>query len=242
TDCLNFGNPEVAEISWQFREAVRGMSEACRAFAVPVVSGNVSFYNETEGRSIHPTPTVAMVGVIPTLANLPEAYFLSADDRIVLLGKDRAEFGGSAYLRLLYGVEQGLPPAVDLDAERDLAELLRRLVYSGLVHTAHDLAEGGLAVALAEACFGRRLGATVEVPLTGVELFSETQARAIVAANPASLDRVLRAAEEVGVPALEIGEVGGGDLVVRAGGETLKAAVADLHAIWSTALPKALGL
>ncbi len=168
TDCLNFGNPEVPEITWQFREVIRGMSDACRALGAPVISGNVSFYNETEGRSIHPTPTVGMVGVIPDLRHLPAAHFQSADDRIVLLGGTESapgEFGGSAYLRLLYDVEQGLPPAVDLPAEARLAALLRRLVAEGLIHTAHDLSEGGLGIALAEACFGRLLGATVELPL-----------------------------------------------------------------------------
>jgi phosphoribosylformylglycinamidine synthase subunit PurL len=245
TDCLNFGNPENPEVAWQFREAVRGMSEACRALGVPVVSGNVSFYNETEGRSIYPTPTVAMVGVVADLTHLPEAGWVRERDRIVLLGRNGGgggEFGGSVYLRLLHGIEQGLPPEVDLDAERRLAALLRRLIASGLVRTAHDLSEGGLAVALAEACFGRGLGARVEVAEEGAALFSETQARAVVAAAPAAVERLLRAAEEAGVPAAEIGEVGGPELVVRAGGETLKEPVEDLHRIWSTALPRALGL
>jgi phosphoribosylformylglycinamidine synthase subunit PurL len=246
TDCLNFGNPERPEIMWQFREAILGMSEACRALGVPVISGNVSFYNETEGRSIHPTPTVGMVGIVAVLANLPEAGFVAAGDRIVLLGKDRGEHGGSAYLRLLHAVEQGLPPEVDLAAERRLAELLRRLVAAGRLHTAHDLSEGGLAVALAEACFPRRLGATIEVPGDfcggGAGLFSETQGRAIVAVRPAALDAVLEAAREAGVPAAEVGGVGGDALQIRAGGDEIQAPVAELHEIWSTALPRALGL
>ena len=243
TDCLNFGNPERPEISWQFREAVRGISDACRALGVPVISGNVSFYNETEGESIYPTPEIAVVGVIPNLAALPDPWFRTAGDRIVLLGEDRSEFGCAAYLRLLHGIEQGRPPEVDLDAELRLARLLRSLGLRGLVHTAHDLSEGGLLIALTEACFGPEcLGARVEVPLAGADLFSETQARAIVACPPASLDRVLKAAEEAGVPAREIGEVGGSDLEMRTGGEILKAPVAGLHEIWSTALPKALGL
>ncbi|HYG64503.1 MAG TPA: phosphoribosylformylglycinamidine synthase subunit PurL [Thermoanaerobaculia bacterium] len=242
TDCLNFGNPERPEITWQFREAIRGMSEACRALAVPVISGNVSFYNETEGKSIYPTPTIGMVGVIANLASVPDPCFKRAGDRVVLLGQDRGEHGGSAYLRLLHGIEQGLPPEVDLAAELALAKLLRSLVARGLVRTAHDLSEGGLAIALAEACFGHGLGATLEVPLEGAGLFSETQARAMVACPPASLDRLLAAAEEAGVPAQEIGEVGGDELVVRAGGGLLRASVPHLHEVWSTALPKALGL
>jgi phosphoribosylformylglycinamidine synthase len=220
------------------------MSEACRALGVPVISGNVSFYNETEGRSIYPTPAVAMVGVIPDLAALPEPWFQREGDRIVLLGEDRSELGGAAYLRLLYGIEQGRPPAVDLEAELRLAELLRSGIARRWIRTAHDLSEGGLLIALAEACFGRRrlLGARVEVPLAGAALFSESQARAIVACPPTVTEALLREAEAAGVPARDIGEVGGTDLEVRTGGETLKASVAALHEIWSTELPVALGL
>ena len=249
TDCLNFGNPEVPEITWQFREAIRGMSEACRALGVPVVSGNVSFYNETEGTSIYPTPAVAMVGLIEQLdlAKLPEACFRQAGDRVLLLGHDpnksRREFGGAAYLRLLHRIEQGLPPAVDLDAEGRLAALLRRLAAAGHLRTAHDLSEGGLGIALAEACFGHGLGARVRVDLAAAaDLFSETQARALIAVPPGSAEVVLRAAEEAGVPAAELGEVGGAELVIETGGERLAVDVAGLHGIWSTALPRALGL
>jgi phosphoribosylformylglycinamidine synthase len=242
TDCLNFGNPERPEVSWQFREAIRGMSDACRAFGVPVISGNVSFYNETETHSIHPTPTVGMVGVVPDPTRLPVSSFTARGDRIVLLGRDRSEFGGAAWLRLLHGIEQGRPPEVDLDAEVRLAKLLRGLSRQGLIHTAHDLSEGGFLIALAEACFGRKMGATVAVPMVGADLYSETQARAIVACAPSALDRVLEEAEALSVPAADIGEVGGEDLVVRTGGEELRASVAGLHEIWSTALPRALGL
>jgi phosphoribosylformylglycinamidine synthase II len=240
TDCLNFGNPENPEVMWQFREAVRGMSAACRALQVPVISGNVSFYNDTEGTSIYPTPTVAMVGVIPHLASLPSPGFARPGDRILLLGVDHLEFGGAAYLRLLYDIEQGKPPAVDLGAELRLARLLRRLCQDGHLATAHDLAEGGLAVALAEACFTQRLGATVELPLSPLALFSESQARAVVACRPAAVERVLALAEAAGVAAIEAGEVGGEDLVVRVSGELLRAPVAALHELWSQALPRAL--
>jgi phosphoribosylformylglycinamidine synthase len=242
TDCLNFGNPENPEVSWQLREAIRGMSEACRALGVPVVSGNVSLYNETEGRSIHPTPTVAAVGVVPDIASLPHPGFLAAGDRVLLLGDDHGEHGGSAYLRLLHGVEQGAPPKVDLDAEARLAELLRVLAFRGEARTAHDLAEGGLAVALAESCFARGLGVAVEVPGYGAaDLFSESQARALVACPPAQAERVLARAERAGVPARDVGEVGGGELMIGYHGGRLRLAVADLHRAWSEALPRALG-
>ncbi len=227
---------------WQFRECVLGMAEACRALGVPVVSGNVSLYNETDGRSILPTPTVAMVGVIPKLGNIPAAHFRRAGEPIVLLGADRSEFGGSAYLRLLHGVEAGRPPAVDLDAEARLARLLRAAVDQGILHTAHDLAEGGLAVALAEATFGAGVGARVKVALAPRDLFSESQARALVGCAPHQLERLLALAEKLGVPAREVGESGGDRLVIEADGGGIDIEVERLHRTWATALPVALGL
>jgi len=242
TDCLNFGNPENPEIMWQFQECILGMAEACTALGAPVVSGNVSLYNETEGRSILPTPTVAMVGVIPDLGDTPAAHFVRTGDRILLFGEDRMEFGGSAYLRWLHGIEKGRPPAVDLDAEARLARLLRALIGQALIHTAHDLAEGGLAVALAEATFGAGLGARLDVALAPTALFSETQARAVVACAPQYLDRVLEAAAAQGVPAREVGETGGERLEIGFDGGRLVADVAELRSAWSTALPRALDL
>ena len=242
TDCLNFGNPENPEIMWQFREAVGGMAEACRALQVPVISGNVSFYNETAGTSIHPTPTVAMVGLIPDLANLAESYFINAGDRIVLLGEDRGDFGGSAYLRLLHDIEQGRPPGVDLTAEENLADFLRVAIFEGWATTAHDVSEGGLAVALAEATFNRLLGASLRLEMAPERLFSETQARAIVAVPPKNVDALLQEAEAMGVPAADVGEVGGDRLTIDLGGTTLDASVEELYETWRTALPKALDL
>ena len=243
TDCLNFGNPERPEIMWQFAQAIEGLSAACLSLDVPVVSGNVSLYNETQDRSVHPAPTVAVVGSIPDLGpHLPRSSFVESGDRIVLLGEDRSEHGGAAWLRLLHGIEQGRPPAVDLDAEARLAELLRGLAFSGLVRSAHDLSDGGLAVALAEATFGRGLGARVEVPSTAVDLFSESQGRALVAASGGEVERVLRRAERAGVPAREIGEVAGTDLVIAFDGGRIELPVAELHGLWSTALGRALAL
>src|SRR6185503_7524895 len=242
TDCLNFGNPENPEISWQFREAIRGIAKACRALEVPVISGNVSLYNETAGQSIHPTPAIAMVGVIPDIRQLPAAWFTTAGDRVILLGEDRREHGGSAYLRLLHGIEQGRPPAVDLEAENKLAELLRLLVFEQWLHTAHDVSEGGLAVTLAEATFGRGLGAELEVPLDPAQLFSETQARAVIAVPQKHVKAVMQTAEDFGVPARDVGKVGGGKLQVKLAGGKLVADVEELRQVWSTALPRALGL
>ena len=240
TDCLNFGSPENPAIAWQFRECVRGMAEASRALGVPVVSGNVSFYNETEGRAVHPTPSVAMVGVADAIGAHPVSWFREPQDRVLLLGDDRRELGGSAYLRLLFSIEQGRPPAVDLEAEARLGELLRRAAGAGLVHTAHDVAEGGLLVTLAEATFGRGLGARLTLDGDPLSLFSESQARAVVAVAPHHLDPVLALAAEIGVPAREIGVVGGDSLEVVIGGETIGLEVERLRTVWRTALPRAL--
>ena len=240
TDCLNFGNPENPEVMWQFRECVRGMAEACRTFKVPVVSGNVSLYNETEGESIYPTPTVAMVGLVPSVEEIPTAHFRVDGHRILLLGEDGAEFGGAAYLRLLYEIEQGHPPRIDLAAEERLARLLRFLIFEGWISTAHDLAEGGLAVALAEACFPFGLGAEIDIDLEPTHLFSETQARALIAAPPGRVEAVLAEAERAGVPARDVGAVGGERLKIRADGAKIDLEVVSLRRIWETALPRAL--
>jgi phosphoribosylformylglycinamidine synthase II len=242
TDCLNFGNPENPEVAWQLRECIHGMTAACKALQVPVISGNVSLYNETNGISIPPTPTVAMVGLIPDLTNLPSSHFVAPGDRVVLLGRDHGELGGSVYLRLLYGIENGRPPLINLGDEERLADLLRFLAFEGVVKTAHDLSEGGLAVALAEACFGRLLGARLKVGLNPTHLFSESQARAILAVAPHDVERVLEEAEGFGVPAVEVGEVGGDRLIVDCDGGRIDADVRDLHLRWSTALPRVLGM
>ena len=175
------------------------------------------------------------------LSRLP-AHFVEPGDRVLLLGEDHGEHGGSAWLRLLYEIEQGRPPEVDLEREKKLAELLRILAYRGIARTIHDLSDGGLAVALAESCFGRGLGVELEVPLTPPALFSETQARALVAVPRLQMEAALRVIERAGVPYVEAGQVGGERLKVKADGGTLDVDVAELHQAWATALPRALGL
>jgi phosphoribosylformylglycinamidine synthase len=246
TDCLNFGNPQRPEVAWQLRECIRGMADACRALQVPVVSGNVSLYNETNGRSILPTPTVAMVGLIEDLpqdaGSSRGGAFGARGERILLLGRDRDEHGGSAYLRLLFGIEHGAPPLVDLEAEARLGVLLRALFAERLLSAAHDVAEGGLAVALAEMTFARGLGARVLVEGPPSSLFSESQGRVVVAVSPSQVERVLRLAEVHGVPARDAGEVDGDELSIVCDGDVLAARVADLIAAWRCGLPRALGL
>lgn len=240
TDCLNFGNPERPEIAWQFREAVRGMSEACRELSVPVVSGNVSFYNETEGSGIYPTPTVAVVGLIKELKETVGAYLTHAGDRVLVLGEDLGEFGGSAYLRICHQVEQGIPPNVDLRAESRLAALLRAAIDEGLVRAAHDVSVGGLAVALAEAAFGAGVGVEVEIVSSARGLFSESQARAIVAVPAERVHQLMKNAEAFGVPAVDVGFAGGDRFVLKFDSGAIDTTVTALHELWSKALPKAL--
>ncbi len=250
TNCLNFGSPENPEIAWQLRECISGMADACRAFDVPVISGNVSLYNETEGEAVRPTPTVAMVGVIDELMELRVdgelnrplgCGFWRRGDRVLLLGSSGDEFGGSAYQRLLYGVEAGRPPAVDLGAEAALCALLRRARRSGWLSGCHDLAEGGLIVALAECAMAWGLGMRGSFDGGPLSLFSEGQGRAIVTASPARVDEVLGSAEALGVAASDIGEVGGDRLVLGFDGGAVDSPVDELRAVWTEALPRAVG-
>jgi phosphoribosylformylglycinamidine synthase len=219
TNNLNFGNPLKPPIYFQFREAVVGMAEACRLFETPITGGNVSFYNETDGRAIYPTPVIGMVGVVENVDDLTTRDFKAEGDTILLLGENTAEMGGSEFLYALHGEVAGEPPQVDLEAERRLQRAVLALVRERLLHSAHDCAEGGLACALVESALGdgeRPLGIEVElderedlppIPL----LFGEGQGRVVVSCSPEDVDEVLRIAEDHGVPCRTIGRVGGPD-------------------------------
>jgi phosphoribosylformylglycinamidine synthase len=245
TNCLNFGSPERPEVMWEFAEAVAGLGEAAAALGTPVISGNVSFYNETSGRAIYPTPTVAVVGLLDDVRRHAVSHWTAPGLAIVLLGETREELGGSAWLALRRGREAGAPPAVDLAHERRLHSLLADGVAAGLVRTAHDVSEGGLAVALAEACLTgpARLGAraTLRAGLRlDALLFGESTGRVLVAtADPETL---LARAAAAGVPAERIGETGGDRLVVGppAGRPWIDQSVARLADVWERGLPRRL--
>ncbi|MSP82362.1 MAG: phosphoribosylformylglycinamidine synthase subunit PurL [Alphaproteobacteria bacterium] len=214
TDCLNFGNPERPEIMGQFAGCVEGMSAAARALDFPVVSGNVSFYNETNGVSIPPTPTVGGLGLIDDLDHMATLGFKQIGDVIVLIGSSLGHLGSTLYLREVCGREEGAPPAVDLGAERRHGNFVRGLITAGRVTACHDLSDGGLLVALAEMALAGNLGATLDSPATDMPLhgwfFSEDQARYLVTTDdPASL---LRDAGSAGIPARRLGTVGGAAL------------------------------
>jgi phosphoribosylformylglycinamidine synthase II len=212
TNCLNFGNPEKPEIMWQFVEAIEGMAEAAKKLETPVISGNVSFYNESGDVSIFPTPTVVMVGLIDDVTKAVPMFFKKPGDRIILLGETFEELGASEYLSVIHKLEKGRPPVLDLGREKALQDLLIRLGADGLSLTAHDVSDGGIAVALCDCLFNEdlNLGATVklnaEIRLDAF-LFGETQSRAIVTAEPAKVSLLMNAAKELGVPARAIGEV-----------------------------------
>jgi phosphoribosylformylglycinamidine synthase II len=243
SDCLNFGNPEKPEVMWQFQQAIAGMRDACLALEVAVVSGNVSFYNETEGRAIPPTPTVAMVGILPDITRHVTQWFKRAGDVIVLLGGAQEEFGGSEYLALIHGRAAGSPPTLDLEKEKHLQALCLTAAHEQLFSSAHDVAEGGLAVALAESCITRPQGAIgAQIRLTGnlrpdALLFGESQSRVLVSASPLALPRLQELARAAALPLVVLGEVGGSDLDMVG---YFRLPVARLQREWRTALAKRL--
>jgi phosphoribosylformylglycinamidine synthase len=229
TDCLNFGNPEKGHVAWQLVEAVEGLAEACRALDVPIVSGNVSLYNETAGQPIPPTPAVGMVGLLDDVSRAVRLAF-PPGCRIVLLGPKPEQLSGGEYH------PDGPFPWLDLPAERRLGELLRALAARRLIGSAQDVADGGLAVALAECCFagcaGRGAGARVR-RLSEAELFSEDQGRAVVSCCDEDVSTVLLLADEHHVPAEAIGWTGGDRLIVEG---AIDATVDALRAIWEAGL------
>jgi phosphoribosylformylglycinamidine synthase len=242
TNCLNFGNPERPDVMWQFAEAVAGMGEACRVLETPITGGNVSFYNETDGESIHPTPVVGMLGVLDDTEKQVDIAFRNAGDMIVLLGKTKAELGGSEYAWTLHRHLGGTPPELDLEQEKALIDTLVSLAGEGLMSAAHDCSEGGLGVTLAEMAIAGRLGARIDPTAPGsapyIWLFSESASRVVVTCSEADLDRVLDAAALRGVPAEIIGIVGGDSVNV---GIHLDLAVSTLAERFEQALPESLG-
>jgi phosphoribosylformylglycinamidine synthase len=243
TDCLNFGNPEKPEIMWQFERSIEGIAEACRAFEAPIVGGNVSFYNETEGKAIHPTPMIAMVGLLEDVKSVTTQWFKNEGDLILLLGDPEGGLGGSEYLALLHGKEAGRPAPVNLDGERSLHDLVRAVRDSGLIASAHDCAEGGLAFTLLECCISGpegAVGAEISLDARGrldALLFGEAPSRIVVSAPPESRARVEQAAQTAGVPVRLLGRVGGDRLAITVGGSN----VVDLEIVparvaWRSAL------
>jgi len=244
TNCLNFGSPEDPAVMWQFAEAVRGLADGCAALGVPVTGGNVSFYNQTGTVAIHPTPVIGVLGVHDDVRRRVGLGFPAARDGageagIVLLGRTEPEFGGSAWAHVCHGHLGGRPPAPDLEAERRLAALLAAAAADGLLAAAHDLSDGGLAIALAESCLRGGTGCTVRLPGDPfTPLFSESPARAVVAVRPGAEPAFGRLAAAYGVPAVAIGIVGGDSLTVAG---SFSIPLAELGAVHARTLPALFG-
>ncbi|HGZ71152.1 MAG TPA: phosphoribosylformylglycinamidine synthase subunit PurL [Nitratifractor sp.] len=221
TDCLNFGNPENPEVMWQFAQACEGIKEACKELNTPVVSGNVSLYNETDGVSIFPTPSIAMVGVNESQESVLRSKFVDAGDVIVILGSTKGEFGASLVLKEILGEVKGEFAPLDYKAELSLWELIIKANEEGLLKSAKDINIGGLAIAVAKSSAISSLGAKVTSGLEGINIFDESQSRAIVTVERAKLDRVLELAKEIGIEAKEIGEVGGDSVAIDGVGISL---------------------
>ena len=252
TNCLNFGNPERPEIMWQFARCVEGIGEACRALSIPITGGNVSLYNETDGVAIQPTPVIGVVGVVDDAAHTLGRVFRHEGATVVLLGESRAELGGSEYLKLVHQRVAGEPPTLDLAAEHALQQFLVAVIADGLLESAHDCAEGGFAVTLAECCFESD-GIGVDVSLSSIDwnddvpdelrraatLFGETASCVVASVAEAQTADLLSRAREAGVPAQVIGRTGGGRFRLSVDGATaIDCPVAEIERVWADGLAR----
>ncbi|NOX37118.1 MAG: phosphoribosylformylglycinamidine synthase subunit PurL [Calditrichaeota bacterium] len=242
TNCLNFGNPYKPEMFYLFKEAVAGIGDACRILETPVTGGNVSFYNESPEGAVYPTPVIGMVGLIEDIDHITPAGFQNAGDRIYLIGETRPEIGGSEFLKEVYQKVTGDVPALDLAQEKAVQQAVLGAIREGLVASAHDLSDGGLAVALAECCIlnpNRPIGAEIEFPIDAPRpewwLFSESQSRFLLTASPRNHQQLERWFQERQIPIQYLGTVGGNHLVIS---PHLNIPVSELVEIYYHTLPR----
>jgi phosphoribosylformylglycinamidine synthase len=254
TDCLNFGSPERPAVFYQFREACRGIAEACRALDTPVTGGNVSFYNESPTGAVDPTPVIGMVGLLSRVDRAVQSHAQAAGDAIFVLGETRAELGGSQLWEAIYQFVGGAPPRVDLTAERRLVDYLVTAAEGRLLRSAHDCSQGGLGVALAEVAMrgpydDAGLGLEIDLTtyglgLTAVDvLFSESHGRAVVTCAPERATAVAALAQELGVPAYRVGSVSEphGVVRLRLRDALVEQPVDRLRQVYFQALPRRMG-
>lgn len=241
TNCLNFGNPYKPEIYWQFTKAIEGMGEACRFFDTPVTGGNVSFYNESPGVAVYPTPVIGMVGLIEDLDNITTSYFKNEGDVIFMLGDDKEEIGGSEYLKIIHDKVTGDCPNLDLETEKRLQDFILETIENKLILSAHDISEGGILTSLAECCIINKtepIGAEVTIPVKTREdftFFSETQSRVIISVKPENADTFAKAAADANVPATKLGTVGGNNLKVN---QKFNITIEELKSIYYNTIEK----
>jgi phosphoribosylformylglycinamidine synthase subunit PurL len=245
TDNLNFGNPYKPENFWQLHEAVDGIAEACRAFGTPVIGGNVSLYNESPAGVVDPTPTIGMVGLIDEERHITTQWFKNTGDVVILAGQVGNELGGSQFLKVCHGRKQGPPPRVDLEREIKVQNAVRDLIREGLVKSAHDCSEGGLAVALTECCLNPSgfLGVDVDLNFsdTATEiLFNESQSRIVISVAADDAEKMMSILREGGVPSRQLGKVGGDELRVRISEKTFRWPIVDLYDDWFNAIRRAV--
>ncbi|WP_219107042.1 phosphoribosylformylglycinamidine synthase subunit PurL [Austwickia sp. TVS 96-490-7B] len=246
TDCLNFGSPEDPAVMWQFAQTIQGLAEGCRDLGIPVTGGNVSFYNQTGDVAIHPTPVVGVLGVIDNVTRRTPSSWTDPDLHLLLLGVTRDEFGGSTWADVVHHHLGGHPPTVDLAAERALANVLIDGAHRGLLAAAHDLSDGGLAIAVTEAAIAHGIGAHLDLTAlqhrdtidTFTALYAESTARCLIAVHATHLDDVHALAAEHGVPCVSVGRTGGEHVAVAGVGEV---SVAELSAAHRRTIPAALG-
>jgi phosphoribosylformylglycinamidine synthase len=239
TNCLNFGSPEDPGVMWQLAEAVRGLADGCKTLGIPVTGGNVSLYNQTGATPIHPTPVIGVLGVHDDVRKRVAAGFAVDGAQVVLLGRTSAEFGGSAWADLVHDHLGGRPPAVDLGAEQRLATLIIAAAAEGILASAHDISDGGLAITLAEACMHGARGCAVTLPGDSfTALFSESSARAVISVTPGREAEFAALAESHGVPATVLGVTAGDTLAVEG---TFQIPVTELSEAWTSSLPAIFG-
>jgi phosphoribosylformylglycinamidine synthase subunit PurL len=246
TNCLNFANPERPDVMWQFAVTIEGMADACRHFEIPVVSGNVSFYNETEDIGIYPTPVIGMVGLIDDIKKVTSSWFKDEGDLIVLLGKSQEELGGSEYLRVVHSREGGIPPALTLSSESAVQSCCLTAIEAGIIKSAHDCSEGGLAVAIAESCVNSPYDGTVGAKInfetrhirTDALMFGESQSRIIVSVEVSRLGELEQIAASRHVAMEVIGRVEGNRLIISESERMLvDLSVKDIQKAWKKSMP-----
>lgn len=244
TNCLNFGNPEKPEIMWQFQETIKGIAQGCRTFDIPVTGGNVSFYNDTEGVSIYPTPVLGIVGMVDDVKKISGPAFKEDGDILILLGENKDELGASEYLKSIHQKEKGMPPEIDLEQEKQLQDFCLEIISRGFVESAHDISEGGLACCLAESSFLslKKTGLSVNLHddiRSDALLFGETQSRIVITSKNHNRQKILDLAQERQVRATVIGKTGGDRIIIsHTDKKLIDVPVDEALKTWRNAIPE----